>query len=74
MSTITNETMTALAADLTSAVKDIRAARLAFRASIRAIREAGDWTATGLPATIEGAVRSGYRAAELVSTQLREAA
>jgi squalene-associated FAD-dependent desaturase len=26
---------------------------------------AGDWTATGLPATIEGAVRSGYRAAEL---------
>ena len=35
---------------------------------------AGDWTATGLPATIEGAVRSGYRAAELVSTQLREAA
>ena len=26
---------------------------------------AGDWTATGLPATIEGAVRSGYTAAEL---------
>jgi squalene-associated FAD-dependent desaturase len=26
---------------------------------------AGDWTATGLPATIEGAVRSGRRAAEL---------
>ena len=26
---------------------------------------AGDWTATGLPATIEGAIRSGYRAAEL---------
>jgi squalene-associated FAD-dependent desaturase len=26
---------------------------------------AGDWTATGLPATIEGAVRSGLRAAEL---------
>ncbi len=25
---------------------------------------AGDWTATGLPATIEGAVRSGYSAAE----------
>ena len=25
---------------------------------------AGDWTATGLPATIEGAVRSGQRAAE----------
>jgi squalene-associated FAD-dependent desaturase len=28
---------------------------------------AGDWTATGLPATIEGAVRSGHRAAELVA-------
>jgi hydroxysqualene dehydroxylase len=28
---------------------------------------AGDWTNTGLPATIEGAVRSGNRAAELVS-------
>ena len=25
---------------------------------------AGDWTDTGLPATIEGAIRSGYRAAE----------
>jgi squalene-associated FAD-dependent desaturase len=28
---------------------------------------AGDWTATGLPATIEGAIRSGDRAAMLVS-------
>jgi uncharacterized protein with NAD-binding domain and iron-sulfur cluster len=27
---------------------------------------AGDWTATGLPATIEGAVRSGNRAADIV--------
>lgn len=27
---------------------------------------AGDWTATGLPATIEGAIRSGHKAAELV--------
>lgn len=27
---------------------------------------AGDWTATGLPATIESAVRSGHRAADLV--------
>ncbi len=27
---------------------------------------AGDWTATGLPATLEGAARSGHRAAELV--------
>ena len=28
---------------------------------------AGDWTATGLPATIEGAVRSGHRAADLIA-------
>jgi hydroxysqualene dehydroxylase len=28
---------------------------------------AGDWTATGLPATIEGAIRSGFRAADLCS-------
>jgi hydroxysqualene dehydroxylase len=28
---------------------------------------AGDWTDTGLPATIEGAIRSGNRAAELVA-------
>jgi zeta-carotene desaturase len=30
---------------------------------------AGDWTDTGLPATIEGAVRSGYRAAELAGVK-----
>jgi squalene-associated FAD-dependent desaturase len=28
---------------------------------------AGDWTATGLPATIEGAIRSGHSAAELMA-------
>ena len=28
---------------------------------------AGDWTNTGLPATIEGAVRSGNRAADLAA-------
>ena len=27
---------------------------------------AGDWTATGLPATIEGAIRSGQKAADLL--------
>jgi len=32
---------------------------------------AGDWTDTGLPATLESAVRSGYRAAELVAPNLR---
>ena len=35
---------------------------------------AGDWTATGLPATIEGAIRSGNRAADLVKTSRRAAA
>ena len=30
---------------------------------------AGDWTATGLPATIEGAIRSGNRAAELIASK-----
>ena len=29
---------------------------------------AGDWTATGLPATLEGAARSGQRAADIVMT------
>jgi len=34
---------------------------------------AGDWTATGLPATLEGAIRSGNRAAELTDQRLRAA-
>jgi squalene-associated FAD-dependent desaturase len=32
---------------------------------------AGDWTATGWPATMEGAVRSGYRAADVVLQRRR---
>jgi squalene-associated FAD-dependent desaturase len=35
---------------------------------------AGDWTATGLPATLEGAVRSGFRAAEMIERRLQAAA
>lgn len=35
---------------------------------------AGDWTATGLPATIESAIRSGHRAAELVGNRMEAAA
>jgi len=31
---------------------------------------AGDWTATGLPATIEGAIRSGHRAAAAITKDL----
>jgi len=30
---------------------------------------AGAWTATGWPATMEGAARSGYRAAEVLTGQ-----
>ena len=33
---------------------------------IRNLFLAGDWTATGWPATMEGAVRSGYLAAEAI--------
>ena len=35
------------------------------RTAYRNLYLAGDWTDTGLPATIEGAVRSGQRAAAL---------
>ena len=35
---------------------------------------AGDWTATGWPATMEGAVRSGYGAAEALSAAGDDAA
>jgi squalene-associated FAD-dependent desaturase len=33
---------------------------------------AGDWTATGLPATIEGAIRSGNRAAEAIASNTKQ--
>ena len=33
---------------------------------VRGFYLAGDWTATGLPATIEGAVKSGYTAAQAI--------
>jgi uncharacterized protein with NAD-binding domain and iron-sulfur cluster len=32
---------------------------------------AGDWTDTGLPATLEGAVRSGFAAADMTEKMLR---
>ena len=38
--------------------------RPSARTPIRGLFLAGDWTATGLPATIEGAVQSGYTAAK----------
>jgi hypothetical protein len=42
------------------------ALRPAARTSWRNLVLAGDWTDTGLPATIEGAIRSGNRAADLL--------
>ncbi len=43
------------------------ALRPAARTRWRNVALAGDWTDTGLPATLEGAVRSGFHAADLVS-------
>ena len=40
--------------------------RPAAKSPVRGLYLAGDWTATGLPATIEGAVQSGYTAAQAV--------
>jgi hydroxysqualene dehydroxylase len=45
------------------------AKRAAARTDWRNLLLAGDWTATGLPATIEGAIRSGNRAADLISAE-----
>ncbi|MEJ2008774.1 MAG: hydroxysqualene dehydroxylase HpnE [Acidobacteriota bacterium] len=42
------------------------ALRLPAVTPVRGLYLAGDWTATGLPATIEGAVRSGYTAADFI--------
>jgi hydroxysqualene dehydroxylase len=36
------------------------------RTGLRNLALAGDWTQTGLPATIEGAIRSGHRATEIL--------
>ena len=41
--------------------------------TIRNLFLAGDWTDTGLPATIEGSVRSGFRAASLAFDAVRTA-
>ena len=40
--------------------------RAPARTSVANVTLAGDWTATGLPATIEGAIRSGRTAARLI--------
>jgi len=50
-----------------SAVPGVDAWRPAQRSPIENLFIAGDWTATGWPATMEGAVRSGYAAAQAVN-------
>jgi uncharacterized protein with NAD-binding domain and iron-sulfur cluster len=46
-----------------AATPEQEARRPVTRTALRNLTLAGDWTATGLPATIEGAIRSGRAAA-----------
>ena len=48
--------------------------RPAQKTDVPGLAVAGDWTATGWPATMEGAVRSGYLAAEAVLANLNRPA
>ncbi len=48
---------------------DAETLRPGARTPVRGLFLAGDWTDTGLPATIEGAVQSGYAVAEAVTDQ-----
>jgi zeta-carotene desaturase len=50
-----------------SAGLGLEARRPVSRTKIRNLFLAGDWTRSGWPATMEGAVRSGYLAAEAVT-------
>ena len=53
-----------------SAVPGVDRWRPSQETPIRNLFLAGDWTATGWPATMEGAVRSGYLAAEALLRRL----
>jgi uncharacterized protein with NAD-binding domain and iron-sulfur cluster len=50
------------------------ASRPGSATTLRNLFLAGDWTDTGLPATIEGSVRSGFKAASLAFDAIRTAA
>lgn len=52
-----------------SAVPGVDRWRPAQASPVGNLAVAGDWTATGWPATMEGAVRSGYLAAEVILTR-----
>jgi hydroxysqualene dehydroxylase len=49
---------------------EVEAMRPTARTPVPGLVLAGDWTATGLPATIEGAVQSGYTAARTILENL----
>jgi zeta-carotene desaturase len=53
-----------------SAKPGLESLRPVSRTSVRNLFLAGDWTRSGWPATMEGAVRSGYLAAEAVTHAL----
>ena len=55
-----------------SATPGLEACRPGNRTAIRNLFLAGDWTKSGWPATMEGAVRSGYLAAEAVTAAAGE--
>ena len=55
-----------------AATVDQNARRPGARTAYANLVLAGDWTATGLPATIEGAIRSGHRAAGLIVASQKE--
>ncbi len=52
-----------------SATNDVEPFRLNSESQIKNLYFAGDWTNTGLPATIEGAVFSGFRCADLITSK-----
>jgi squalene-associated FAD-dependent desaturase len=52
-----------------SARPGLESRRPASRTAVRNLFLAGDWTRSGWPATMEGAVRSGYLAAEAVAAE-----
>jgi uncharacterized protein with NAD-binding domain and iron-sulfur cluster len=56
-----------------SVTPGIDALRPPQQSPVANLQVAGDWTATGWPATMEGAVRSGYLAAENVLRQIGRA-
>jgi squalene-associated FAD-dependent desaturase len=54
-----------------AATPEQQARRPGPRTAYRNLVLAGDWTDTGLPGTIEGALRSGFRAADLLGETLK---